>query len=51
VRGWQTSQLEQSLAGHLHRKMLRLTPLEERDTEPFENDWLAGLPTDDPQVA
>jgi hypothetical protein len=51
VRGWQTSQLEQSLAGHLHSNMLRLTPLEERDTEPFANDWLAGLPTDDPQVA
>jgi hypothetical protein len=51
VYGWQTSQLEQSLAGHLYHKIRWVTPLEERDTEPVDHDWLAGLPTDDSQVA
>jgi hypothetical protein len=51
VHGWQAGALEQSLAAHLHRQVLSLTPLEDRDTAPVTDDWLAGLPTDDPQVA
>jgi hypothetical protein len=51
VQGWQASQLEQSLGGHLHRRMLWLTPLDEHGTEPLGDDWLTELPTDGPQVA
>jgi hypothetical protein len=38
-------------AAHLHRQVLSLTPLENHDTAPVTDDWLAGLPADDPQVA
>jgi hypothetical protein len=51
VRTWQAGALEQTLAAHLHRAILSVTPLDDRDTEPITDDWLAGLPTDDPQVA
>jgi hypothetical protein len=51
VHNWKSSQLEQSLGGHLHRRMLWVTSLEDRDTGPFADDWLTGLPTDDPRVA
>jgi hypothetical protein len=51
IGSWQASALEQTLAVHLHRQVLWLTPLEDRDTAPVTDDWLAGLPTDDPQVA
>jgi hypothetical protein len=51
VYSWQAGALEQTLAAHLHRQVLSLTPLEDRDTAPVTHDWLAGLPTDDPQVA
>jgi hypothetical protein len=51
VRTWQAGALEETLAAHLHRQVLSLTPLEDRDTAPVTDDWLTGLPTDDPQVA
>jgi hypothetical protein len=51
VGSWQAGALEQTLGAHLHRQVLSLTPLENRDTAPVTDDWLAGLPTDDPQVA
>jgi hypothetical protein len=51
VHNWQAGALEQTLAAHLHHQVLSLTPLEDRDTAPVTHDWLAGLPTDDPQVA
>jgi hypothetical protein len=51
VGSWQAGALEQTLAAHLDRQILWLTPLEDRDTAPVTDDWLAGLPTDDPQVA
>jgi hypothetical protein len=51
VNSWKTGALEQTLAAHLHRQVLSLTPLEDRETTPVTDDWLTGLPTDDPQVA
>jgi hypothetical protein len=51
VRTWQAGALEQTLAAHLDRQVLSLTPLDDRDTAPVTDDWLAGLPTDNPQVA
>jgi hypothetical protein len=51
IGSWQAGTLEQTLSAHLHRQVLWLTPLEDRDTAPVTDDWLAGLPTDDPQVA
>jgi hypothetical protein len=51
VYTWQAAALEQTLAGYLHRQVLSLTPLEDCDTARVTDDWLAGLPTDDPQVA
>jgi hypothetical protein len=50
VRAWQAGALEQTLAAHLHRGVLSLTPLDDRDTAPVTHEWLAGLPTDDPAV-
>jgi hypothetical protein len=51
VGNWQAGTLEQTLAAHLHRQALWLTPLEDHDTAPVTDDWLVQLPTDDPQVA
>ena len=51
VHTWQAGALEQTIAAHLDRQVLSLTPLDDRDTAPVTDDWLAGLPTDDPRVA
>jgi hypothetical protein len=51
VQGWQNGGLEQTLAMRLQDAILGLTPLDDRDIAPLTHDWLAELPTDDPQVA
>ena len=51
VATWQANPLERSLGGHLHQWSLTVTPLEDRDTAPFSDDWFAELPTDGTQVA
>ncbi len=51
VATWQANPLERSLGGHLHQWSLAVTPLEDRDTAPFSDDWFAELPTDGTQVA
>ena len=51
VRSWQDGRLEQTLGSRLQDAVLSLTPLDDRDTAPLTHDWLADLPTDDPQVA
>jgi len=51
VRSWQDGRLEQSLGSRLQDVVLSLTPLDDRNTAPLTHDWLADLPTDDPQVA
>ncbi len=51
IQGWQNGPLEQTLALRLQDAILSLTPLDDRDSAPLTHDWLADLPTDDPQVA
>jgi hypothetical protein len=51
IRSWRNGPLEQTLAMRLQDAILGLTPLDDRDIAPLTHDWLAELPTDDPQVA